>query len=55
MRSTARAHWSLLPGIARGFQRLELGERRPLRIDRQAPAVGKHQAELDHAAVHPEV
>ena len=46
--------------VARGrivgrLQRLELRERRPLGVDRQATAVGELQPELHHLAAHAEV
>ena len=53
--SSARAHASTSTGILRRGKRLELGERRPLGVDRQPPAVGQQQTELDHLAAHPEI
>ena len=54
-RSTARAHASRSTGSVGGLERLDLGERGPFRVDRQATPVGQHQPELDHLAVHADV
>jgi hypothetical protein len=40
---------------AHASQRLDLGERGPLGVDREPPTVGQPQAELHDLAVHPEV
>ena len=41
--------------IVGGLERLELGQGRPLRVDRQPPAVGQHEPELHDLAVHAEI
>src|SRR4029079_13370094 len=37
------------------LERLELGDRRPLRVDREPAAVGQHETELDHLAVDADI
>jgi aminoglycoside 6'-N-acetyltransferase len=41
--------------FASGLERLELGERRPLRVDREPTSVGKDEPELDDLAVEANV